>query len=300
MPGSRSWSTMCTYSWAPNSTGARKKKDREEYAKESKLRRAELFAVNQHNAESRDQSEKSGNDSFISRLGTRLVDNIELLVKNVHIRYEDHISRPERPFAFGFTLESFRMNSTDADWEDTYVDRSARTVAAIHKRIRLKQFSIYCNPVSEDRMFKGVDVMHCTYEDWARVFAPPSLGTPSNTKRTHHILRPLDAQVFLRIADDTFDTTGDAHTTAEIQIHNVAVTIEEFQYHNLLFLISGFEGYTKRERYSHLRPRVRVMESPGRWWKYAYHAICMDSREREPRLTCLKVWLSEGVFGSNT
>ena len=81
--------------------------------------------------------------------------------------------------------------------------------------------------------------------------------------------------------------------------------------HNVLYLISGFEGYTKRERYSHLRPRVRVMENPSGWWKYAYNAICMDSRERSKaylpevvarrrriRLEYMKLWKRKCVGNS--
>ena len=288
----------------------KEKESRGAYVKETRLRRAELFAINRHsNSElSKGEAESGG---FFARLGTRLVDNIEVLVRNVHVRYEDHVSRPARPFAFGFVLDSLRMNSTDENWGDAYVDRASRLIAAVHKRIRLSQFAVYCNPVADDLMFKNVNVPKCSYDEWARLFQPPSLSNNSNTKRVHHMLRPVDAQVFLKMADDTFDTTGEPHTTASIQVSNISLVVEESQYHNLLYLVSSFEGHSKRARYAHLRPKCRVLEDPRQWWQYAFEAARMDSRERSKayspafvaqrrrdRLMYMKLWRRKCVGNS--
>ena len=265
---------------------------RDAYIKEAKLRRAEMFAINRHNSDlaAAENATDDGGGGFFARLGTRLVDNIELLIRNVHVRYQDSVSRPARPFAFGFVLDSLRMNSTDESWGDAYVNRASRLIAAIHKRIRLSQFAIYCNPVADDNMFTGMTaeaIKKCSYEDWEELFQPRSrFGGKSAPRRMHHILRPVDAQVFLKLADDTFDTSGEPHVCATIQVNNISLVIEESAYHNILYLVSSIEGFTKRSRYEHLRsPRRRPTEAPLAWWKYAVEAVLMDRRERAKTYT---------------
>ena len=42
---------------------------------------------------------------FMDKLQQRVIDNVSITVRNVHLRYEDDFSNPERPFAAGVTLE---------------------------------------------------------------------------------------------------------------------------------------------------------------------------------------------------
>ena len=42
---------------------------------------------------------------------SKIVDNIEINLKNVHLRYEDLLSAPGVVFAVGLTLESFEVTT---------------------------------------------------------------------------------------------------------------------------------------------------------------------------------------------
>jgi hypothetical protein len=46
---------------------------------------------------------------------TRIVENLQVFVNDIHIRYEDTVSSPN-PFAIGLTLESLHFQSADANW----------------------------------------------------------------------------------------------------------------------------------------------------------------------------------------
>lgn len=72
---------------------------------------------------------------------TKIVDNLQVTIKNIHFRYEDAISHPERElFSFGFTLESLSAFSTNFNWEEAYV---ADVVDRIYKMVNLEDLSIY-------------------------------------------------------------------------------------------------------------------------------------------------------------
>ena len=42
-----------------------------------------------------------------------------MVVEDVHIRYEDNITNPQRPFAVGVTLKNLSLESTDEAWNST-------------------------------------------------------------------------------------------------------------------------------------------------------------------------------------
>lgn len=41
---------------------------------------------------------------------------IQIIVNDVHIRYEDQDANPSRPFTVGVMLENISAQSTDEDW----------------------------------------------------------------------------------------------------------------------------------------------------------------------------------------
>lgn len=50
------------------------------------------------------------NDTFTARMGLQIVQNLELSIHNIHIVYEDRITKPQHPFAFGITLNSMSFH----------------------------------------------------------------------------------------------------------------------------------------------------------------------------------------------
>ncbi len=86
------------------------------------------------------------NQSFTSSLITKIVDNLQFTVRNIHIRYEDSLSNPEHPFSAGITLAEFSAVSTDANWNPTFIQNSGD---GIHKLARLESLSVYWDTDSE-------------------------------------------------------------------------------------------------------------------------------------------------------
>jgi vacuolar protein sorting-associated protein 13A/C len=44
-----------------------------------------------------------------------MIENLQLKIHNVHIRFEDKVSAP-RPFACGITLDHLTVTTTDENW----------------------------------------------------------------------------------------------------------------------------------------------------------------------------------------
>ena len=60
--------------------------------------------------------------SWSTRLVTKIVDNLQIHVSNVHIRYEDRVLHADDPFSFGLMIGRFAAESTDSTWKPSYVE----------------------------------------------------------------------------------------------------------------------------------------------------------------------------------
>jgi vacuolar protein sorting-associated protein 13A/C len=52
----------------------------------------------------------------VEKLVTQIIKNIQLNIKNIHIRYEDKVTSPN-PFSLGITLSDLHVVSTDEAWK---------------------------------------------------------------------------------------------------------------------------------------------------------------------------------------
>jgi vacuolar protein sorting-associated protein 13A/C len=58
----------------------------------------------------------------------KIINNVQIHIKNIHLRYEDHSSTPEHPFAAGVTLSEFKMVSTDEYWLEAFITSITKDV----------------------------------------------------------------------------------------------------------------------------------------------------------------------------
>lgn len=79
--------------------------------------------------------------SFTERLIATIIDNIQITIRNIHIRYEDYESNPWRPINFGVVLPLLQIYTTDANWQRAFLQQQA----AVYKELILTNFFIYFN-----------------------------------------------------------------------------------------------------------------------------------------------------------
>ena len=51
----------------------------------------------------------AGGDTFAERIQMQVIRNLELIIKNIHVRFEDDFSKPEHPFSAGITLDAIEI-----------------------------------------------------------------------------------------------------------------------------------------------------------------------------------------------
>jgi vacuolar protein sorting-associated protein 13A/C len=57
-------------------------------------------------------SKSPDGDTFTERIQIQIIRNLELTIKNIHVRYEDDFSKPDHPFSGGITLDAIEIRVT--------------------------------------------------------------------------------------------------------------------------------------------------------------------------------------------
>lgn len=82
------------------------------YRKEAKMK--ELASIEEARLSSKNVKEDEVKaDSFGEKLAAQIVKNLQVIIKDIHIRYEDAYSIPGQTFSFGVTLSGLTFQTCD-------------------------------------------------------------------------------------------------------------------------------------------------------------------------------------------
>lgn len=87
--------------------------------------------------------EKSSKRSWTQQLQEKVLNNLQVVVSNVHIRYEEETLSGF--FSAGITVDSAKFESADSDWKPCFLKQIVTSV--VRKLAQLKDLSVYldCN-----------------------------------------------------------------------------------------------------------------------------------------------------------
>jgi vacuolar protein sorting-associated protein 13A/C len=85
------------------------------------------------------------NNSYFERLSTKILDNLEIELSDVHLRIEDSVTFTSQTLSCGVTIDSFAVSTTNSNWEETFIARAhnANQTQQIHKLAKLQNLSLY-------------------------------------------------------------------------------------------------------------------------------------------------------------
>ena len=125
-------------------------------------------------------------DTYLSRLGTRIVENMRIKLTNLHARFEDPGRGVGHPLAAGFVLQELSVQTVNADWDSaggSYMDPSDDPTAARRKLLALTGLEIYWREVAEEELLVekvvggGVEI-HDAFSQWDQTWFINALDDP--------------------------------------------------------------------------------------------------------------------------
>lgn len=82
------------------------------------------------------------NVGWASRLASRIIDNMQIEIADVLIRFEDAISNKARPYALAVSCKSIKAVSANASWHQAFIDNGSEHSAFTRKIVQVQGFEI--------------------------------------------------------------------------------------------------------------------------------------------------------------
>ncbi|KAJ2722137.1 Vacuolar protein sorting-associated protein 13 [Coemansia sp. Benny D115] len=227
-----------------------------------------LQKLSKNKAVSSDEKKQA---SFTEQLIAKIVDNLQIVIKNIHVRYEDHISNPNHMFAVGTTLGELSAVSTDEEWRPAFLHDSG---SVIRKMLRLAHFSMYWD--TECKSMQGLD-----HESFIRQFAQAI--DPAN--RLQPILQPVAGMGKLTM--NKRPSPEDVRTMAKFEFDQLAFEMDNDQYADALLLTASFDYAMRQRRYRKHRPPpgIRPKDNPRAWLLFAINSVYDEVHDHNHRKT---------------
>ena len=112
------------------------------------LKRKDMLDNLEKKTEDLTPEEEVKKKGFMEKLMGKIIDNIKITIKNIHIRLE--FVQDSREFSVGFCLESIESYTTDENWTSCFTDRHQVKNAnlAIYKILKITGLSMYWIQIS--------------------------------------------------------------------------------------------------------------------------------------------------------
>ncbi|KAF9229286.1 vacuolar protein sorting-associated protein 13 [Gyrodon lividus] len=207
-------------------------------------------------------------------LTAKIINNLQVTVKNIHVRYEDKISVPGHPFAAGITLAGFTARSVNEKWEPAFIESTA---GAIHKLANLQSLAVYFD--TDSQSMAGLPL----HEAKEKFMAMISLKDKSSAHQ--FILSPVSGEGRIVVNHKLDSKTP--HSDVHLLLDEIGVALDDNQYRDAISLVDMYHFYIRQHQYRKFRPSDDdLSRNRGRaYLKFAGAAILDSVRERRYKWT---------------
>ena len=258
---------------------AEEEERRAQAVKIEKLESAEL--LKERNSEGMSQEEQQKNQSFTQSFATAIVDNLQVSIKNIHIRYEDSIATPGHPFAAGITLKEMSAVSTDENWQPTFIQSSS---SSSHKIAVLDSLALYWNTDAEllgtgKGGEVGPEAQGVDHDDlMTRLREGIEKG-----ENSQYMLKPVSGRAGIEM--DKTGKTDRAKIKARLLFDELGFVLDDDQYRDALMLVDLFHFFIRHQEYKKDQPENPPKEDPKAWLRFAGQAVLTKIHDRNRRWT---------------
>uniref|UniRef100_A0A8C6Q4L2 Vacuolar protein sorting 13 homolog A n=1 Tax=Nothobranchius furzeri TaxID=105023 RepID=A0A8C6Q4L2_NOTFU len=236
---------------------AEKEEKQLQEARQRELQRIEetkLKAAEQENPKLEKQ------DTFVEKLVTQVIKNLQIKISNIHVRYEDDVTNPNCPLSFGVSLKNLSLQTADSNWNPSILDEKARL---FFKLVRLDNLFAYWNVNSvlfsnhnpEEALVSQTAVPLSIWFCWSTVF------------------RPISADAKLRMNPRSDVDFSSPKVDLMVNLREVAIELNRPQYISILELLGSVDMMSRNLPYRKYRPDVHIHKNARKWWKYVIRGI---------------------------
>ncbi|KAJ7420490.1 hypothetical protein WISP_48262 [Willisornis vidua] len=210
-----------------------------------------------------DKVKEEKQDTFVEKLVTQVIKNLQLKISNIHIRYEDDITNRNNPLSFGISLQNLSLQTSDKNWNPCLHDETAKL---FYKLVRLDNLFAYWNVKSEMFYHGGFD---------------ESLVNLKQGVASHNVIpegydfvfRPISARAKLLMNPRSDVDFSSPKMDLDVNLQDITVEFNKPQYFSVMELLESIDMMTRNLPYRKYRPDVPLHNNAKTWWKYVIYGI---------------------------
>ncbi|KAG2023495.1 hypothetical protein CC2G_001143 [Coprinopsis cinerea AmutBmut pab1-1] len=244
---------------------------RAQAAKVERLENAELLHMK---GQAETQSESPQTQGLIQSLITKVINNVQVTICNIHIRYEDNVSVSGHPFAAGVTLAGFAAVSVNEKWQPVFIESTA---GAIHKLAKLESLAVYVD--TDAKSMSGLP------RNEAIEHFSAMIDDKDGRWNHQYILKPVSGEGRI-IVNHKIDRNT-PRFNIELLFDEIGVALDNDQYRDAISLIDMYHVYMRKHQYRKYQPsKEEIAQSPARArLRYAATAILAGVQEKRRKWT---------------
>ncbi|XP_075971796.1 vacuolar protein sorting 13C isoform X2 [Anticarsia gemmatalis] len=240
-------------------------------------KQAELARVEEAKKKEAEKDQNKLDETFVEKLVTQIIKNVQLKITDIHIRYEDSITNPKAPFSFGITLHNLSVHTTDENWKQTVIQEA---VTKIFKILALEGLAIYWNPATE--------VYSKTSSNNIKDRLHKEIATKSYKPDFYkYALGPINATAKLKLnpkPEADLPKFSIPKVILSLHMEQLSVSLTKSQYQDMMLLADSMDRMNRQTPYRKYRPDLQTYKRHYKeWWQFAYKCILEEEVRRRRR-----------------
>ncbi|XP_071298117.1 intermembrane lipid transfer protein VPS13C isoform X1 [Agelaius tricolor] len=223
---------------------------------------------------SKDKPKEEKKDTFLEKLATQVIKNVQVKITGIHVKYEDDITDPQCPISLGVTLGELSLLTTNENWTPSILNEAAKI---IYKLLCLDSLSAYWNIHSKmyyhgsreqilDQLKKGIPCHGHQPEDYQYIF------------------RPVSASARLYINPYAEVELKTPKIDCNVEVQRIVIEFTKPQYLSMIDLLESIDYMVRNAPYRRFRPNVPLHKNAREWWKYAGNSVLEVHIRRRTRM----------------
>ncbi|XP_076846491.1 intermembrane lipid transfer protein VPS13A isoform X2 [Brachyhypopomus gauderio] len=235
----------------------------EKQIQEARQRELQRIEETKQKAAEQENPKTEKQDTFVEKLVTQVIKNLQVKISNIHVRYEDDVTNPNCPLSFGVSLQNLSLQTADANWKPCLLDEKAKL---FFKLVRLDNLFAYWNVNSElYSNHSAPEALRCLQHNVAVQSSIPH--------DYHFIFRPISANAKLRMNPRSDVDFSSPKVDLVVNLPEVAVELSRPQYVSILELLGSVDMMSRNLPYRKYRPEAPVHTNAYHWWRYVITGI---------------------------
>lgn len=215
---------------------------------------------------SRCVSDNQAGQSFISYISAKILDSIQVSIRNVHIIYIDSHNDQEK-FIFGLKFSSLTI-MTDTQKQSSTMSSSGKFRGGqVNKIVEISTVGLYCNLFEENQNLLGFGYTG-DFQFYCKIY--------------DYLVNPFDVTVYM-LANKSGKLDGAPQYAITAELSSLVVSLNEIQLRQILSLWDYLTICALREKFGRYRPSQNSLSMKlngwqKMWWHYAQNSVLADVR----------------------